>query len=220
MPKAKPQPQLGFGEAWAWCGFDTETSGLPDPDKSIVDAAQPRVAAVALVRCTPGFAITRQQLLYVKRDGWNMHPEATAVNGITDAFLDKHGIPIEEVLDQYEAVIREGRALIGHNVGFDLRMMRGELRRAGRDDRFDTTLHVCTMQMSFGVVRAKTAEGKAKPATLEELMRHLKIPQHGPHTAAGDGLSVVQAAKRMSEFGIALTPKTLKRRPANEKGPF
>ena len=213
------EPELNLSNPWAWCAFDTETSGLFLDDKGVpaVHPSQPHLAALSLIRCTPGFAITREQLLYVKPEGWTMQAEATETNGLTDAFLQQHGMPIAQVLDQYEQVIRERRALIAHNAGFDLRIMRAELRRAGRDDRFATTPHVCTMQAAFGVVKAKTPEGKPKPPRLEETMSHLKIPQHGAHTACGDAISVVQIAKRLSQFGIKLEPKYLKRRPVNEK---
>src|SRR5882672_12794597 len=94
-----------FPEAHAFGVLDTETSGLPR------NGQWPRLAAFSMIRTSPTFSVQSEQLIYIKRDGWTMEPGATAVNGITDDFLDQNGVPLSEALDIFESVIRSDRVL-------------------------------------------------------------------------------------------------------------
>ncbi len=72
-------------------------------------------------------------------DGWDMSAKAGAVNGLTTEMLLAGGNPVSQVLDFYEACIRDGYHMAAYNAQFDGKMMRGEYRRAGRDDLFEIT---------------------------------------------------------------------------------
>lgn len=221
MSKDKIEPRFDLEDrpAWAWCGVDCETSSLFDFSRPADAPGQPRLAAVSLIRATPGFAITDQQTFFVKPDGWRMDPGAMAVNGLTDDFLAEHGVPIAEVLDAYEAVLDEGRALIAFNAQFDTKVMRAELRRAGRKDRFDSTPNVCVMRKCIGVCKIPKTNGRGyKFPKLVEAMSHFKLPQPEAHTAAGDALSAVMIARMLSQIGVDLSPEVhyAKSRPADE----
>jgi hypothetical protein len=61
----------------------------------------------------------------------------------------------------YCAAIDEGRVVVAYNAHHDLKIMRGELRRAGRDDLFAKTRNICAMRAfakAFHVRRAKLAD--------------------------------------------------------------
>ena len=222
MPRTKTKEFDLDRPEWAWCGFDTETSGLFDFSKGAHEEGQPRLAALSLIRCTPGFAVTRQELYYVKPDGWTMHEEASRINGLTTDFLLEHGRPIAEVLDAYEAVLNEGRALLAFNAQFDTKVMRGELRRAGRDDRFEKTPNTCVMRKCIGVCKIPKKDGRGyKFPKLAEAMQHFKLPQPEAHTAGGDALAAVMLARMLSQIGIDLSPEVhfAKRRPEAKTTP-
>lgn len=194
--------------------IDTETTGLPlrgkQPDGSPWPAdapGQPRLAAFAMISTTPGLAVQREDMIYIKPDGWRMEAGATAVNGLTDAFLRKNGRPVAEALQLYTDAIKEGRIIVAFNEVFDCKIMRGELRRAGMPDLFEETYRICAMKRSAGVVKATNARGQFKTPRLAEAMSHFKIPQSGHHTALGDAQSALEITRMLMQIGIDMTPE-------------
>jgi DNA polymerase-3 subunit epsilon len=206
-------------KTWTWAPIDTETSGLFDFSKPAHADGQPRLACLALIRCTPTWAITQREIMYVYPEGWEMTPEVVAINGLTTEFLKKHGRPISEVLDAYEAAIDEGRAIAAFNAQFDTKVLRGELRRAGRPDRFEATPNICLMRKTIGVCKLPKAKGNGyKFPKLAEAMRHFKLPFPNQHTAGGDADAVVLLGRALTEIGIHLEPEVhfAKTRPKDE----
>jgi len=199
-----------------WVFFDCETTGLPMRSKKgerpipADHPGQPHLAALAMVWTSPLLAITAKKRWYVKPNGWKMEPGATKVNGLTDQFLAANGLPIGQVLDFYERAITEGHIFCAFNIQFDAKIMRGELRRAGRPDHIQETPTVCAMLSSAGVVKAKTVDGRPKTPKLDETMRHFKIEWEGtPHTAPADAMACLRIVRFLSQIGIDLTPKII-----------
>lgn len=143
--------------------FDVETTGLHlrapkgAPPISADHPHQPRVASFAGIVCDEfGREVSRQKF-YVKPEGWTVQEftdrqiaagqkTAVSINGLTDEFLNDNGVPISEVLDHYTDAINRGLIVSAFNAQFDTKMMRGELRRAGRPDMFEETRNICTMR--------------------------------------------------------------------------
>ena len=142
--------------------FDTETTGLPvrgskgTPPVPADDPRQPRLASFAGIICDEeGNAIERHRWL-VRPDGWTMAEfdaravadgklPASSINGLTDDVLNAGGVSVSGILDFYEAQIAAGLIFVAFNAQFDTKIMRGELRRAGRRDHFDNTASICVM---------------------------------------------------------------------------
>lgn len=126
--------------------FDTETTGLFDFKLPADDPSQPRLASVAfIIADKDGRAISTRKS-YIKPEGWEMSEGAGAVNGLTTEFLAEVGISVSEILDDYTSLIREGLIAVAFNAQFDCKMMRSELRRAGRNDLFEDTRNICVMR--------------------------------------------------------------------------
>lgn len=143
--------------------FDTETTGLPprgargEPPIPADDPRQPRLAGFAgIVTDAFGRELERHKF-YVRPEGWTMAEmdaraiaqglkPASEVNGLTDDFLIDHGIPVGRVLDFYSGHITAGLIVVAFNAIFDTKIMRGELRRAGRPDLFEQTRNICVMR--------------------------------------------------------------------------
>lgn len=197
--------------------FDCETSGLPlrgrGPDDKPWPAdhpRQPRMAALAMIWTTPALSIIKEKRWLIKPDGWLMEPGATKVNGLTDNFLKENGGPIGPALDAFEEAVAEGHIFVAHNVVFDAKIIRGELRRAGRPDHREQTLTVCTMMRSAGVVKAKKLNGSPKTPRLEEMAAHFKIEVRGrAHTAGTDAHTCLQGLRWLMKLGIDLEPKVI-----------
>ena len=213
----------------AFAVFDTETTGLfqfrdrrtnqPVP----ADApGQPRMASFAVIFADQlGRAISSEKI-FVRPEGWTMaefdeialragKKPASEVNGLTDEFLHQHGRPVAEVLDLWNAAVDRGLALTAFNAQFDCKMMRAELRRANRPDRFEETRNICVMRALepynqrglcisrgfvklavacdfFGIVNENAhdamADAEAARAILEILIRDRLLPEARVHYAA------------------------------------
>lgn len=128
--------------------IDTETSGLPDYKRPADAPGQPRMAEFAGILIDADGEVESEYQRYIKPEGWSMTPEATEINGITDEMLHAEGVPVAEVLDFYAQHIQAGRMIIAYGAQFDCKVMRAELRIAGRDDLFKHTRNVCLMRQA------------------------------------------------------------------------
>lgn len=189
--------------------FDTETSSLFDFKKPADAPGQARLAAITMLRVDPDLTVESKYEALVKPEGWELHPDAAAVNKLTMERLHAEGVPVAEVLDLYEAAVRaEGRAVAAFGAQFDTKVMRGELRRAGRDDMFQITRNVCVMRSLLGVCRIPSGRGKGiKFPKLTEAMAHFKLPFPEAHTAAGDAWACLALLRKMKEIGVFPEPE-------------
>lgn len=182
--------------------IDTETSGLfrykddagvPVPAD---DPSQPRLAHLAIILLDDDLVEEGTVDLYVRPDGWKMEPKAQEVNGLTDEFLAENGADIRDVLDQYVRVIDAGYVIAAYNAQFDCKQMRGELRRAGMDDRFEQTPNICLMRASMKL-RVKKANGGGGFPSLSDVCAHFGIDHKAVHTAGGDARAALEVFRRL-----------------------
>lgn len=184
--------------------LDTEGTGFFDFNLPAHALSQPRVCAIGGLLIDHGFRIEEEFEFLIKPDGWFLDPnsEAAKVNGLTMEELERDGIPIIRPLRIYAQALDEGRVIGGHNVTHDLKMMRGELRRAEQDDRFMRTRSICTMRMApRDLIGAVDKNGKLKAPRLEELCNHfgITVPRH---RALDDARASFLAFRKLCEIGI------------------
>lgn len=195
--------------------FDTETTGLfkfRDEAGNPVPAdapGQPRLAHIGLVLLDDLLTEERSIDLYVKPDGWTMPEAASAVNGLTDEFLHANGVPIADVLDQYVSLIDVEYVMVAFNAQFDLKVMRGELRRAGMDDRFERTPNICVMKASTDVCQIPRMRpgGGFKQPKLSEACEFFKITNEKAHSAGGDARAACEIFRRLHALGALPEPQ-------------
>lgn len=101
--------------------FDTETTGL--------DSQADRIIEIGAVELDNRFVTGRSFHVLVNPDGREVHPEALAVHGISNAMLsDKPRFA--EIIDQWFEFVGDGR-LVAHNAGFDVGFFDAEFARLG-----------------------------------------------------------------------------------------
>lgn len=182
--------------------IDTETSGLFDFSKPADADGQPRLAELAMILLAENLSVESERDFLVKPVGWTIPPETTAINGLTQSYLEGKGVPIADVLNAYTAALDEGRAVVAFNAQFDTKVMRGELRRASISDRFEATPNICTMRASTDVCKIPSKRAGWKFPKLAEACKHFKIEQPGSHTAMGDARSCVEIFRKLVELGV------------------
>lgn len=160
--------------------IDTETTGLFNFKEPADAPGQPRLASLAGILCDGKDIVSSVEFL-IKPDDWAMTKEASAINGLTDDGLSAFGVPVKVVLEWYDAMLSLNPTIISHNVKFDTKVMRGELRRAGMLDRFTTTKTFCTMRQAAKLM------GKGITVSLKDAVRYFMSEDVvGAHNAIHD----------------------------------
>jgi DNA polymerase-3 subunit epsilon len=187
--------------------IDAETSGLFRWGAPADAEGQPRLAHLTMIGLH-GDRIWFKANAYVKPDGWSMPPELERIHGLTDAILNEKGVPILDVVTLYAWFIDAGYVVVAFNAAYDLKVMRGELRRAGLDDRARTTPSICTMIPCVGLCKLPYPSGREgyKFPKLREAMEYFGLEQKGAHTALGDAESCLSIFRALRERGIVLNP--------------
>ncbi|THF50314.1 DNA polymerase III subunit epsilon [Allorhizobium terrae] len=102
--------------------FDTETTGL--------ESKTDRVIEIGGVELFNHFPTGRTFHVYINPGDKQVHPDALAVHGITDAFL-KDKPPFSEIVDEFLGFF-EGAKWVAHNATFDMGFINAELERLGK----------------------------------------------------------------------------------------
>jgi DNA polymerase-3 subunit epsilon len=182
---------------------DTETTGIPDFRKPADDPSQPRVAAIACVLVDLQSRANVGSFFHLIRpDGWEMPAEAGAINGLTNDMLRRYGVPVARALATYNAAIDLGVMVVCHNVDFDMKMLRGEFRRAGLPDRYDETPTFCTYRAAPEELRDR---GGRKLQNVYRYWTGREPPK--AHAAMVDVLMVREILFAMVDRGVAIEPR-------------
>lgn len=182
-----------------YAAFDTETSGLFDYSKPADAEGQPRLASFAMILLDVDLHESDIIDVLVKPIGWVMAPEATAVHGLTNERLLRDGVDLSGVLERYASVISNGYILAGYSVAYDCKIMRGEMRRLGMPDLYETTPIFDAMQECRSFV-TKQGGGRGAPK-LSDCCSYLGIEQPAAHSALGDAWSVVHIMRKLRGMG-------------------
>lgn len=180
VPPARGELELDIPlEELPFVVADTETTGL--------DFATARIVSLGAV-CGHGTRLFRSRMLDDLVDpDVPIPPASTAVHGITDAMVtDARDFP--EVWADFRRLLRN-RVVVGHNVPFDLTILREECRRH-RQPWFDL-IFVDTMRL------ASLLNPLLDRWDLETLAAHYQTDIHGRHTALGDALVTAEIFTRM-----------------------
>jgi DNA polymerase III subunit epsilon len=102
--------------------FDTETTGL--------ETKLDRVIEIGGVELFNHFPTGRTFHVYINPGDRQVHPDALAVHGITDAFL-KDKPPFSAIVDEFLEFF-DGAKWVAHNATFDMGFINAELDRLGK----------------------------------------------------------------------------------------
>lgn len=187
--------------------FDTETTGLPLWSEPSDDPRQPHIVDLA---CSlfdrSGVEIERYDSLI--DPGVEIPAEVTAIHGITTAMVQAEGVEPMEALDNFLAMVGKADVIVGHNVTFDIRLVRILAARV-RDEKWDCPLpHFCTMRRTTNIVRILKAKARFdtdwKWPTLDEAIQHFFGEPHvDAHRARPDCDGSARIFFHLKEQGLA-----------------
>lgn len=189
--------------------IDTETTGLyePDPVTKRMPSADveggPRMASVAYIVYDLGLRrVIEERHLFVLPDGWSMPLNVAAINGLDDEKLNQIGQPIADVLPHHHEMLDLDPLWIGYNLQpFDLKILRGEMRRAGQDDRYSAV----TRTLDVMWVCSKFITGNGKQRRLDILHAEVFGNRHDrAHDALEDARATLRLFERAIDTGMTL----------------
>lgn len=127
--------------------FDTETTGLPVWKEPSDHPDQPHVVDIAWTL----FDLDRNEIERfdaIVNPGVEIPDEVAAIHGITTEIAQTKGIEPMAMLDRFLDVIQRTEIVIGHNVSFDVRMMRILAARVTGEKWDNPHATFCTMRAS------------------------------------------------------------------------
>lgn len=159
--------------------LDTETTGLNVQADRIVSVGAVRLHGRRIYR---GVCLDR-----LVDPGMAIPPRSTAIHGITDAMVADAG-PFPDLFPTLRQHL-DGVVLVGHNIPFDIAMLRRECRLAGLDWPAPVFLDTLTL--------AAMLDTDLPNLNLEQLAETYGVDVHGRHTALGDCLVTAEIYARM-----------------------
>jgi DNA polymerase-3 subunit epsilon len=176
IPRKSPLDPLTF------VVIDAETTGF--------DPAKDRILSLAAVPVKAGrleLSALRSWLIY--------HPEApmteaVRVHGILPSET-RTGDPESLVLEQLLPMIT-GAILVGHHVGFDVRMLNATLNRHFHVRLRNPILDTATFAMHVLEPFRKTGYPGQRAPSLDEVCTHCEISAWERHTAEGDAFTTAE----------------------------
>lgn len=146
---------------------DVETSGLVVKDLPLDNLAQPRIVQLGfVVHDSDRHAVHKYTTLLRPGEdtGWSISREAESVHGITTEDCAKYGVHPRIALVNLMSMMDCCRILVGHNIGFELGLLKREIDLLPEPLKGQLTLRlersrlrrICTMRTSA----ALTADGK------------------------------------------------------------
>jgi len=170
--------------------IDTETTGFKEN----------RMAAIAMIFADENLEPEFEYVHLVKPTGWRIEAEAAKVNGLTVEQCEAEGVDVIEPIVTFETAMLMGRTIVAHNIGYDLRVIRGEMRRLRRGTGLIPYKKLCTMTAS----RKMLDTGKL--ARAHELVTGSPIENH--HEAAADARACLAVLKGLVKRGLSLDQET------------
>lgn len=187
--------------------FDTETTGLPIWNEPSDDPGQPHVVDLA---CSlfDGTGLELGRFDTIINPGVEIPEEVARIHGITTEIAREQGCQPRDALDGFLELLAGADLLIGHNVSFDVRMIRILAARV-TGEKWDNPLPTfCTMRRTTGMVRALGPRARHpqdwKWPTLSEATRHFFAEDHAnAHRARADCDAAARIFFHLKEQGIA-----------------
>ena len=187
--------------------FDTETTGLPrDYNAPHTDTDNwPRLVQLAWQLHDIHGELIEVKNFIVKPDGFTIPFNAEKIHGISTDRAERFGMPLAEVLEEFNKALEKADYNVGHNIGFDINIMACEYHRTGIetplqqknavDTKSDDTAAFCQIRGGKG--------GRYKWPTLTEL--HQKLFNEGfdeAHNASADVEATARVFLELVRTGV------------------
>ena len=126
--------------------YDTETTGLINFRKHLLDACQPNLVQLAGTLVNREKIVLGQLNFIIQPDGWTIPKEASDIHGITQEIAEQYGVPIKVALAAFNHLSRSATHGVAHNIGFDKDILTIAYHRQEVPSRMSHLKDICTMK--------------------------------------------------------------------------
>ncbi len=135
--------------------FDTETTGVPKFDLPVDHPQQPHILQLGMILCDENGREVQVHKVPIKPEGFEVDERlvgddgkktAFAVNGLSNAFLNRYGVPLKEALGLFRSLEEKAELKIAHSYRFDGFLLKTAHARAGVEPLFPAINKYCTMK--------------------------------------------------------------------------
>lgn len=187
--------------------FDTETTGLVQWTSPSDDPSQPHIVDIAATLFDgTGLEVARYDAII--NPGVEIPEEVARLHGITTEIAQAEGIKPDHAFVSFMDLVARADLIVGHNVSFDIRMVRILAARV-TGEKWDNPLPTfCTMRRTTNICRIIGPKARHpqdwKWPTLIEATRHFFNEDHeGAHRARPDCDASARIYFHLKEQGIA-----------------
>ena len=181
--------------------FDTETTGLPKDWKAPADQF-PRLVQLAWLTYHENGILIDKHNCVINPNGFTIPDEASKVHGITTEIALKKGANLMDVLIVFLMDLDKATHIIGHNLSYDRKIIRGEFIRCGIEYDSSEKVKICTMHSSTQYCKLEGKRGYKWPK-LQEL--HTKLfgkEFEGAHDAMADIRATAKCFWELKRLGV------------------
>ncbi|MFB9119969.1 DNA polymerase III subunit alpha [Bergeyella porcorum] len=186
--------------------FDTETTGLPRSfDAPITDSDNwPRMVQIAWQLHDENGKLIENQDYIIRPEGYDIPFNASRIHGITTKIAQEEGRDLQDVLEEFKAVLQRAKFGVGQNVEFDYKIIGAEFHRKNIENPLQELPKADTMLLGTEYVGIPQGNsGRLKPPKLEEIFEKLygyKFDE--AHNAAADVNATAQVFFEMLRIGV------------------
>jgi len=115
--------------------YDTETTGLAKNwNAPLTDSENwPRIVQLAWQLHDENGKLLSRGNRIVKPDGFTIPFQSVKVHGITTEIAQAEGMPLTEVIEEFNKDLGIATYVMGHNIEFDVSVLGAELHRLGQE---------------------------------------------------------------------------------------
>jgi len=174
--------------------FDTETTGLPSDYNAPINNSHnwPRLVQISWILTEENANIISQKNFIIKPNGFVIPKTSSDIHRITTEKAVKEGLDLSIVLDLFDSDLEQADIIIGHNIDFDIKVVRAEIYRLKRTDNLVGKNTICTMKSTTDFCKIQGKYGYKFPK-LQEL--YTKLFGHGfeeAHDSQADIFATMQ----------------------------
>ena len=189
--------------------FDTETTGLPRSwNAPITDTDNwPRVVQIAWQLHNDMGEVVESKDYLIDPDGFNIPYDSEQIHGISTELAKDQGVPLVDVLNEFNIALTKAKFVVGQNVKFDLNVLGCEYHRMGIESPMGEMdiLDTCT-EVTAGLCQIPGGRGgRFKLPTLTELHQFLFNQPFGEaHNATADVEATTRCFFELMRRGVFL----------------
>ena len=184
--------------------FDTETTGLPKnynaPSSDVSN--WPRLVQLSWILSDNKDTILSNKDYIIKPSGFTIPISSSSVHGITTEFASQNGVELSYAVEQFLADFEKSDIVVGHNIGFDKKVLGAELIRLGKSDILNNKRSICTMQSSVDYCKIPGLYGYKYPKLQELYTKLFGRPFKDAHNSAADIAATVECFWEMRNRGL------------------